>query len=60
MSQSKAEEIVARLLSNVAALKYGQVSVCLRIHAGRVVDVTHTTTESTREAQAKETSVEIV
>jgi hypothetical protein len=51
MSQSKAEAVVVRLLSNAAGIQYGQVTVCLRIHNGRVVDVTYTTTESTKEAE---------
>ena len=55
MSQSKAEKIVARLLNNATEIKYGQVSVCLRIHSGRVVDVTYSTTESTKDETESET-----
>ena len=54
MSQSKAEKIVARLLSNVAGLQYGSVSVSVKIHNGRIMDVTHTVTESSRETETKE------
>ena len=51
MSQSKAEKIVARLLSNVAGLKYGSVSVTAKVHDGRVVEVVYAVTESTREIE---------
>jgi hypothetical protein len=54
MNQSKAEAVVARLLFNTTGLQYGQVSVCLKVHSGRIVDVTHTVTESTRETEMKE------
>jgi hypothetical protein len=50
MSQSKAEAIVARLLTNAADLKYGSVSVTAKLHDGRVVEVLYSTTENTREA----------
>jgi hypothetical protein len=51
MSQSKAEAIVARLLSNVAGLQYGSVSMTAKVHDGRVVEVVYATTESTRETE---------
>jgi len=54
MNRSKAEKIVARLLSNATGLQYGQVSVCLKVHSGRIVDVTHTVTESVKETGIKE------
>jgi ABC-type Fe3+ transport system substrate-binding protein len=54
MSKSKAEAIVARLLTNVAGLKYGSVSVTAKIHGGRIVDVTYTVTESMKESESKE------
>jgi len=52
MSQSKAETMVMRLLSNAAGLQYGAVSVTARLHDGRVVEVVYETTESTREAES--------
>jgi len=52
MSQSKAEAIVARLLSNAIGLKYGSVAVTAKVHDGRVVEVVYSTTESTREAES--------
>ena len=52
MSQSKAETIVTRLMSNAADLKYGSVSVTAKVHNGRVVEVLYATTESTRETDS--------
>jgi hypothetical protein len=49
MSQSKAEAIVAQLLTNAAGLRFGSVSVTAKLHEGRVVSVSFTTTEQTRE-----------
>ena len=49
MSKSKAEGIVARLLSSAAGLKYGCVSVAVKVHDGRVVQVLYSTTENTME-----------
>ena len=54
MNQSKAEAIVARLLSNTADLKFGSVSVTAKIHNGRIMDITYSTTENTRESETKE------
>jgi hypothetical protein len=59
MSQSKAEAIVARLLSNAAGLQYGSVSVTAKIHNGRVMQVSYETTESTREVEIKEADTEV-
>ena len=49
MSHSKAEELVARLLANAAGLRYGCVGVSAKLHDGRVVSVSYTTTEQTVE-----------
>jgi hypothetical protein len=54
VNRSKAEAIVARLLSNAAGLQFGSVSVTAKIHSGRVMDVTHTVTESMKDAGPKE------
>jgi hypothetical protein len=54
MSQSKAEAIVARLLSNVAGIKYGSVSVTANVHNGRITNVVYSTTENTREAETED------
>ena len=58
MSQSKAEAIVARLLSNAAGLKYGSVSATIKIHDGRVTQISYDTTESMREAETKKADTE--
>ena len=49
MNQSKAEGMVAQLLTNAAGLLYGTVAVSAKLHEGRVVSVSYTTTEQTRE-----------
>ena len=51
MSQSKGEAIVAQLLTNAAGLKYGTVSISAKLHDGRVVEVSYTKTEQTRERE---------
>ncbi len=43
--------IAERICENAAKIRYGSVSATLNIHDGRVVDVTHSTTESTRERE---------
>jgi len=53
MTQTKAEMIVARLLASVAKVKYGTVSVSVRLHDGRVVEVSYLTAEQTREPKRK-------
>jgi len=57
MNRSKADAIVARLLANAAGIQYGSVSVTVKVHGGRFMDVTHTITESMREIGTKVTSV---
>jgi hypothetical protein len=47
MNQTKAEDMVARLLSNAAGLKYGSVSVCVKLYDGQVAQVLYSTTENT-------------
>ena len=54
MSKSKAEAIVAQLLTNAAELRYGTVSVSAKLHDGRIVEVSYTKTEQTREKEPKE------
>jgi hypothetical protein len=46
-------EIAERICEDAAKIHHGSVSATLKIHNGRVVDITHTTTQSTRE-QKKE------
>ena len=50
MNQSKAEDMVARLLSNAAGLRYGCVSVSVKLHDGRVVQVLYSTTENMKDS----------
>ena len=49
MNQSKADAIVSQLLANAAEVRYGSVSVSAKLHDGRVVEVSYTKTEQTRE-----------
>ena len=56
MSQAKAQAIVAQLLNNAASLRYGNVAVSLKMHDGRVVSVSYTTTEQTVEQGNKKGS----
>jgi len=49
MSQSKAEGIVTQLMINATGLKYGTAAVAVKLHDGRVVSVSYTTTEQTVE-----------
>ena len=53
MNQTKAQAIVAQLLTNAAALRYGTVAVSVKLHDGRVVSVSYTTTEQTLEPGIK-------
>ena len=57
MNRTKAEGIVARLLANAAGLKYGAVTVCAKLHDGRVVEVVYTTAESTRIVETARTVI---
>ena len=58
VNRSKAEAIVIRLLTNAAELRYGSVSVSAKVHDGRIVEVTYSTTESTREQEPKKKQAE--
>ena len=53
MNQSKAEAIVTQLLTNATGLRYGSVSVSAKLHDGRVVEVSYSRTEQTRDAGFK-------
>ena len=43
--------IAERLCENVQKIRYGTVTASLRIHDGRVVDITHATTETTKKQE---------
>lgn len=53
-ARQKFINIAERLCENASNIRYGSVSTTLKIHDGRVIDVTHSTTESTREQEKKE------
>jgi len=54
MNRSKAETIVSHLLVSVADVRYGDVSVIVRMHDGKLVSVTYSKTENTREQEIDE------
>ena len=41
--------MVKKLELDIGNIRYGEVTVALRIHDGRVISVTHTSTQSTRQ-----------
>ena len=45
----KAMAIVDQLLSSAAGVRYGAVSVSAKLHEGRVVEVSYSRTEHTRD-----------
>ena len=48
MNKTKTEAIVEQLLNNAVGVRYGNVSVSLKLHDGRVVQVMYSTTENTK------------
>jgi len=44
------EAATGTLVENLSKVKFGEVSITFKIHAGRIVQVTHATTELTRHA----------
>jgi len=56
MNKDKTGEIVVQLMNNAAGLRYGTVSVSAKLHDGRVVEVSYTKTEQTREQKPKTTN----
>ena len=51
MDKTKTEMMVARLMANAAGLKYGYVTASVKLHNGRVVEVSYSTTEKTNEKE---------
>jgi hypothetical protein len=49
VKKQKANGIAGRLIETAGNIRYVSVSVNLKIQDGRIVDITHTVTESTRE-----------
>jgi hypothetical protein len=41
--------IVKKMAENLNGLRYGSVSVMLKVHEGRIVDINHTVTQTTKE-----------
>jgi hypothetical protein len=58
MNKEKTEAIVAQLMTNAAGLKYGTVSVSAKLHDGRVVEVSYTKTEQTRDHKPKTENIQ--
>jgi len=54
IKKQKAASIAGRLVETAGCIRFGSVSVTLKVHNGRIVDVTHTVTESSREKEAGE------
>jgi len=50
MNKTKTEAIAAQLMTNAAGLRYGIVSVSVKLHEGRVVQVIYSTTENIKDA----------
>jgi hypothetical protein len=46
--------VIRNLEENLTRTQYGEVAVSFKIHAGRVVSVTHSLTENTRMAILEE------
>jgi len=53
VNYEKTKAMIAKLMSNAAALRYGCASVAVKIHDGRVVQVSYSTQEHTREQAAE-------
>lgn len=51
MDKNRLEILIDRLLAGAKMARYGQVTLSLRLHEGRVVDTTYTVTESTKERE---------
>ena len=54
MNRSKAENIVSHLLVSAADVRYGDVSVIVKLHDGKLMSVTYSKTENTREQEIDE------
>jgi hypothetical protein len=54
MTQTKAENMVARLLCNAADLQYGAVTVTAKVYNGQVTQVMYSTTENVKDTSQQE------
>ena len=57
MSRSMAEDMVIKLLSSAAGLRYGRVVASVRVHEGNIVKVVFSTTEHTRELKKARSTI---
>ena len=57
MKPYKLEAIVSRMLENIAKVRFGNVSVTLKLHNGKVVEVTYITAEQESEGLLEINSV---
>ena len=55
---AKANEIVTQLLTNAAGLRYGVISISAKLHEGRIVEVSLSRTEQTRDLEIIKTKKE--
>jgi len=49
MTLWKAQDMVSKLMTHTSEVRYGTVSVTVKLHDGRIVAVTYSTTSQTRE-----------
>jgi hypothetical protein len=56
--ETRQKEIMETLFSNAGRVRFGVVSLELKIHEGRCVAVTYSTTESTRKKETGELNVQ--
>ena len=50
---SRQQQIAEALFNNAGRLKYGSAAVILKIHEGRIVEVTYTMTENIRHKETE-------
>jgi hypothetical protein len=53
VSNDRIETITKRLFSNISGVKYGTVSVSLKVHEGGIVETSYTVSECTKEKEPK-------
>lgn len=56
MPNDKVETIAKRLCSSISGVKYGTVSVSLKVHEGGIVETSYTVSECTKEKEPKRTT----
>ncbi len=58
MNGEKTKIMISKLIRNTERLRYGSASVTVKIHDGRVVQVSYSTQEHTRDTESKKDSDE--